>query len=100
VILKIKYVLFALLAVTKLAAQINLVPNPSFEICDSICNRQLLGITHYVNGVPVYRPYLLNWFNAKATPDFMNYHNYIDSTGASGCWGGGGYRIPNSAWGV
>jgi hypothetical protein len=43
--------------------------------------------------------YLSNWFCAKASPDFLNYYNNIDTTGAARCWGGGGMRIPNSVYG-
>ncbi len=92
------YILLALLVFTTLRAQVNLVPNPSFEDCDTACSKSFFGQPILQNGELVFKPYIQNWFYTKATPDIFRYIT-ADTSNNGGCWGPGGFKIPNSAFG-
>lgn len=83
---------------TQSKAQLNLVPNPSFEICDSVCNRMFLGHSYELPDTSYYLPFIQNWYSAKFSPDYFHY-NTIDSSNAGGCYGQSGCGIPNNVFG-
>lgn len=77
--LKLKYIILALLGFVSLRAQVNLVPNPSFEEYYQIPD----GINQIYN--------CKKWFSATgggATPDFFSINSDFD-----------GVQIPQNSWG-
>lgn len=91
---KLTCIVLALIGFTGVKAQVNLVPNPSFE-------EYYVGSGHImVNGITTnnMRNCSYNWFNVKGTVDLYTYHNITDID--NGCMGAGErWKIPPTIFG-